>query len=109
MAKRIAFSNMTLCSDGSMQIKFVKQIIDPDTGEVIHEEPHRTVVDFDGDVDLQLEAVSRHLKQMKYPGVSAKVRALIKAADAVIRSDDDVQERRAQKIAMKAALMQSAV
>lgn len=102
MPRKIVFSNVTLCGDGSMMVKLNKQIIDPDTGEILAEQPHRTVIDFDGDVDSQFALVSNHLQQMGYPAVPAKVSQLVKAVDAIAKADAEIEATRQAKIELKA-------
>lgn len=104
MTKNIEFLNVTLCGDGSLMIKLDKQITDPDTGEVVYSQPHRTVVDFDGDVDVQIAAVEAHLASLGYSKVPNRVVNLIKKIDTAAKADARIEAvRQAKKAARLAA------
>jgi hypothetical protein len=108
MTKHLVLNQITLCADGSIGLQWLKQVIDPDTGMVLFSEPHRSVVDFDGDVDQQVQAVSNHLQQMGYPVAPEKHKALIKKIDGIARKDTDISAVRAAKITARAARSASA-
>lgn len=100
--KILVLNQITLCADGSIGIQWLKQVLDPDTGEILFSEPHRTAVDFDGDADLQIDEVSKGLQAMGYGAVTAKMRTLIKRVDGLGKSDDAINARRDAKISAKA-------
>lgn len=106
MSKRLSLNQITLCADGSIGLQWLKQVIDPDSGEVLFSEPHRTVVEFDGDVKSQIDAAIDHLEGMGYRADRAeKARhvALVKKVDGVGKGDDAINAVRAEKIARRAA------
>ena len=104
MAKNIEFSNVTLCLDGSLMIKLDKQITDPNTGDVVFSQPHRTIVDFDGDVDAQIVVVEAHLASLGYGNIPNRVVNLIKKIDVAAKADARIEaERQAKKAARLAA------
>lgn len=64
--KNVYLQQITLDQNGMILLKFMKEITDPDTGEVIFSEPHRSMIPFDTDIDVQLNQVYDHLDTMKY-------------------------------------------
>lgn len=103
MLKNLILNQITLCADGSIGIQWLKQVLDPDTGEVLSSEPHRSVVDFDGDVDAQVDAVKADLDARGYRMVGNKMKQLIKKIDAIGKADAEITARRQAKIDLKAA------
>lgn len=67
MTKNVHLQQITLDQNGMILLKFMKEITDPDTGEIIFSEPHRTSIGFETDIQEQLESVYSHLTEMKYP------------------------------------------
>lgn len=106
--KRLILNQVTLCADGSIGLQWLKQFVDADTGEVLFSEPHRSVVDFDGDIDAQTTAITAHLQSMGYPAADTAMIDRVKAIDAVARSDAAIEAARAEKIAIKEALLEQA-
>lgn len=101
--KKLVLNQITLCADGSIGLQWLKQVVDPSSGEVLVSEPHRSVVDFDGDAETQVGLVSDHLAGMGYPEVSAEMLALIVKIDRVGKADASVKQRRAEKVAQRDA------
>ena len=64
--KNVYLQQITLDQNGMILLKFMKEITDPDTGEVIFSEPHRSMIPLDVDIDDQLNQVYDHLDSMKY-------------------------------------------
>lgn len=96
--KKLVLNQVTLCADGSIGLQWLKQVLDPDTGEVLFSEPHRSIVPIDGDVDAQVAHVSAHFQRMGYGQVDADELARIKAVDAVGRADQNIESMRREKI-----------
>lgn len=101
--RQLLLNQVTLCSDGSIGLQWLKLFVDPDTKEVLMSEPHRSVVDFDGDIDQQMGAVSAHLQGMGYPAITPDMVALVRKVDFVGRTDERIEATRNYKIAVKAA------
>lgn len=101
--KQVILNQVTLCADGSIGVQWLKQFVDPDTGEVLFSEPHRTVVDAEGDVDNQVALASAHLQQMGYPAIPPKHAERIRGIDGIGRSDVDIEARRQDVINERAA------
>jgi hypothetical protein len=60
-----------------LQVRFMKQIIID--GEVLKQEPHRTIFMPHCDIDAQMDAVNSHLNQIGYASVSDADIDVIKA------------------------------
>lgn len=99
--KSVVLNQITLCADGTIGLQWLKLVTDPETGEVLFSEPHRSVVDFDGDVDTTMDAVQAHLDQMGFRGLNNKMKQLVKNIDAIGRADPDITARRDAKIASR--------
>lgn len=106
--KQIILNQVTLCADGSIGLQWLKLVVDPDAKEVLMREPHRSIVEFDGDVEAQIKEVSDHLQTMGYPGVTEAMIARVRAVDAVGRGDPEIEAVRAAKIEAKAAALVTA-
>lgn len=101
MPKQIVLDQITLCADGSIGIRWLKQVTDPDTGEVLFSEPHRGMVDIDGDLDESLAAVNLHLASMGYmppKGEAERAKSLVAQIDALAKSDPTIEATRAAKL-----------
>lgn len=102
MAKYLVLNQVTLCADGSIGIQWMKQIaVD---GELVLSEPHRSVIDFDGDIDDALDNVFSHVESMGYsvsPAERVSHRARVAAIDAVGRADPAIEAVRQAKILAK--------
>lgn len=85
--KQTILSRVTLCFDGSAEIRLMKQVFND--GELIWEEPHRFAVQPFEDVDDQLPHVKKHLESMGYP-LNDKVRPAVKRLMKTHRDDPDV-------------------
>lgn len=100
--RNVILNQITLCADGSVGVQLMKQIIDD--GEVIFQEPHRTVVDCFGDVEAQMAAVNAHLAKMGFPAVSvegveriAALRTVQIASPVVMEKMEEVRVERETK------------
>jgi hypothetical protein len=106
MPRTISLNEITLRSDGSIRVEWLKQIADD--GEVVASEPHSTVVDFDGNYEAQLDAVFADLdaKKFRIPGASRnRMKRLVKALDDLARADDEITAKRALRVAEKKAAL----
>lgn len=103
MPKQLILNQITLCADGSIGLQWLKQVTDPDTGVVLFSEPHRSVIDFDGDPDATWTSVATHLQQMGYPVPPTKGKVLLKKILALGLADPDILAKRQAKIDAKAA------
>lgn len=89
--RNVTLDQITLCADGSIGLKFMKQIVDD--SDVLMSEPHRSAIDPLGDVAAQMAAVDAHLKAMGYPGVPADAADRVEALKVVHRQHPDVAAR----------------
>lgn len=96
MPKRLILNQVTLCADGSIGLQWLKQVIEGD--EVLFSEPHRSVVDFNGDIEGTLQAVNEQLAAMGYVGDFPAFTTRVKAIDAVGRADPVIEAERTKKI-----------
>lgn len=111
MQKNLVLNQVTLCADGSIGLQWLKQIIDDD-GSVIFNEPHRSIVDFDGDANAQLDAVFAHLDQMKFKTTNPmrqRMKRIVNAVDAIGQGDTEITSARQAKIDAKAAALAAQV
>lgn len=97
MKKSTLLNQVVLSADGSISVQWLKVTTDDD-GEVVASEPHRTVIDFDGDIEGTLKQVSNDLQQRKFPVVPKAQANLIMQLDAVARANPDIEKVRAVKI-----------
>lgn len=105
MPKALIFDSATLCSDGSIGIRWLKQFIDPDTSELLFSEPHRTMIDIDGDVSSQLDAVRADPQLKGYEFDVPKMKALVRKIDNIGKADPDIKAKRALRIAERQAAL----
>jgi hypothetical protein len=106
MSRNVILNQITLCADGSIGLQWYKQVTDDD-GTVAHSEPHRSVVDFDGDINAQMDAVFAHLDAMKFKTNNQtrnRMKKLVRDIDTLARADTDITARRQAKIDEKARL-----
>lgn len=101
--KQLILNQITLCADGSIGLQWMKLVVDNEAKEVLMREPHRSIVDFDGDVRVQMQEVSDHLQAMGYPVVTEAMIHRVLAIDAVGRADPEIEALRAAKVEAKAA------
>lgn len=104
--KDYVLNQMTLCADGSIGIQWLKRVVDDATGEVLFAEPHRTVVDFDGDVDAQIAGAVDHLNRMGYrvsPDEASRQSGLLRKIKKLGDGDAVINAVRLQKIQQRAA------
>ncbi len=106
--KQIILNQVTLCADGSIGLQWMKLVVDTEAKEVLMREPHRSIVEFDGDVDAQMKEVNDHLQTMGYPAVTEAMIGRVRAIDAVGRADPEIEGVRAAKIEAKAELARAA-
>ena len=82
MIKNTKLASVNIASNGFIEIKLSKQIVEDDV--VISEEPHRTGLNKGDDIDTQMQIVNEHLSELKFPPVSAedieKIKTLANAA-----------------------------
>lgn len=64
MGYRTIIEEIAIKPDGHILVRCFKQYIDPDSGEVVREEPHRFAMRPGLDVDGQVDFVNAHLKSM---------------------------------------------
>lgn len=103
MSKRLLLNQVTLCSDGSIGLQWLKQVIDAESGEVEFSEPHRTFVGYSGDIRQQWDAAADHLEQMGYPRPDDSQFARVQKIDAVGRTDLAIEAERGRKTRIAAA------
>ena len=101
--RKLILSKTTLCGDGSIEIQWMKQVLDPETGEVLFSEPHRTAVDLEGDIDTQMAAVSADMIRRGYGDVPSSHIARLKKLDAIGRADSEIVSTRVAAIASRRA------
>jgi len=103
--KSVVLDQVTLCADGSIGIRWLKQIAEG--GEIIFSEPHRTSVEFDGDAASQMEQAFAHLAGMGYDVPEEDRRAhcnRVVAIDRLARRDPAIAAARQAKTDARAAL-----
>lgn len=103
MPKQLILDQVTLCGDGSIGIRWLKQIIDPDNGELLLSEPHRTTVDLDGSAKEQINVVAQSLAKIGYQMDQTAHAALVGKIDAVGRADPQITTIRNARIAQRVA------
>lgn len=109
MPKTLVLSQITLCADGSIGLQWLKQITDPDDGSILSAEPHRAVVDFDGDVETVMTQALMHLRDMGFPTpVGSHMVALVKKIDAAAQTDHAITTARSAKIRARAQYLSEA-
>lgn len=97
--KQTVLDQITLCADGSIGIRWLKQVVED--GEVLFSEPHRTAVDIDGDVAESLAAVNLHLASIGYTppkGEAERAKSLVAQIDAIAKADLTIEATRAAKL-----------
>lgn len=105
MPRKIFVNQVTLCADGSIGVQLLKQIVDG--GEVISQDPHRFVIDIDGDMDEQFALVNADLVRMGFPEMDPKELDRVKKIDAIGRADRQISLLRGQKLQQRAELAKS--
>lgn len=68
LQKNTALNVIEITSNGTVQIRFAKQIVDAD--EVIASQWHRTSIFPGADIKRQISEVNNHLGMMGYPSVA---------------------------------------
>lgn len=106
MPRKTTVNQVTLCSDGSIGVQLMKQIVD--NGEVISEQPHRFAIDLDGDMSAQFAVVNAHLVELGYPEMDPKELDRVKKIDAVGKADRQISIVRGQKLQQRAELAKRA-
>lgn len=102
MPKQTTLNQVTLCADGSIGVQLLKRFIDPESGAVIMEEPHRGTIDLaEASIDPSIDAINAHLIQMGYPAISEAETERIRQVDAVARADAGIKAVRQQKLALR--------
>lgn len=85
MEKKSVLNQVECVMGGSVQVRIDKQIVEGDA--VISQRWHRTIIELDGDVDLQMGLVNEHLKEEGWPSVSVADVAKIKAICTIHQKD----------------------
>lgn len=86
---------------GIIQVRFGKQIRETETGEVVSQEWHRTVLEPGADLDVQLAAVNAHLQSLAWAECSDQELALLRQLVPLVHTPERTARHRA-RVALEA-------
>jgi hypothetical protein len=69
ISKQVVVDLIEIARDGSIGVRFAKQIIDDD-GELLGSQPHRVLLTPGDDLDSVMAKVNSHLPLLKFPPVA---------------------------------------
>lgn len=87
MKKQTVLRNIDFATDGTLQVRFAKQLLDDD-GSLLSSEWHRTAFAPGQDIAAQMGAVNAHLAGMDCEPVNASALAQIEAVATVAWTEE---------------------
>ncbi len=94
--RKTVIDKIEIVSDGSLQIRIAKQIIENES--VIHTQWHRVRIEPGSNVDEQMELINSNLKMLGENSVSELEIKTIKSISALVHTEELVNKYRENKL-----------